>query len=390
MKQIIKIVSVSFTILLLVFASCSVAFASPSSYNTFDVQIQKPNVDDNSGYVELLFENSYGTRYVSVVSWSFTPYFNKDSTDYNFPYVIRNQLTVNNSEIIFNFRTEDVGYGYVALTCADDYNFQIGYGAVSPDDAFIFHWPAPSGYSLVGYHIYGDFVYINDSGLTYNNDFYVSYSETAVIGSYLDAIISLLMSLEDVLGSDTDYEINYESYLNNILLSLNNLESTSSSFRLDFINEVEKLLDYCNVFFDQLKSIVDNTSDANAWLEALSSQLSELQGLLYEIWLIDLDSNGKLYEIKDTLDAILAVLNSKSDTEFTTVNQDEFNSYYDVENSLLNPDVNVSDVMKVEVNQNALTVIWDLVERGLQSHGKVFGMVLTILALGIVALILGR
>lgn len=168
---------------------------------------------------------------------------------------------------------------------------------------------------------------------------------------------------------------------------MNNLDASTSAYRQEFIREVGKLLDLTDTVLSKIDKTNEYLRDIYLLLE---TYLVEMRGWLEELYWIELDSNGKLYEIKDTLDAILQILQQKTDTEFTTVNQDEFNSFYDVENSLLNPDVDVSDVMKVEVNQNALTVIWDLVERGLQSHGKVFGMVLTILALGIVALILGR
>ncbi len=383
MKQFIKIVSVSISIFLLISASCSVAFASPDN-NTFSFPFSKPTVTEYSGYVELIFRNK-STGYVEprVLSWFFTPIStSSDSSFSDKPYftIVRNA-----SQFRLGYSSNSGTYGIISFVESNRTNTSYNsFEIFDNESTYFYNLTLGTDYELIGMHYYGDFESVTFNNAADDYEFYFTYSEDSVFTHQLAQIINALTVL---IGNSGDYELDYTQDLSNILLALNNLDASTSAYRQEFIREVGKLLDLT----DDVLSKIDKTNEylRDTYL-LLETYLVEMRGWLEELYWIELDSNGKLYEIKDTLDAILQILQQKTDTEFTTVNQDEFNSFYDVENSLLNPDVDVSDVMNVEVNQNALTVIWDLVERGLQSHGKVFGMVLTILALGIVALILGR
>ena len=101
--------------------------------------------------------------------------------------------------------------------------------------------------------------------------------------------------------------------------------------------------------------------------------------------------NPKIANIELYLKNIRDYLKETVSHNLTSPDTSNMDGYIDTENSLLdNSNVDLSDVVKVEVNQNALTVIWDLVQGVFDQSGKVFGMVLTVLSLGLVAMVLGR
>ena len=70
-------------------------------------------------------------------------------------------------------------------------------------------------------------------------------------------------------------------------------------------------------------------------------------------------------------------------------NQDEYNK---VEDELLNNEEasNAQNSIDIQINESAMSYIWDLITQFLQANSKVFGLFISVLSLGIIALILNR
>ena len=242
-------------------------------------------------------------------------------------------------------------------------------------------------FELIGMHYYGDF-----ESLSFSNDvlddteFYFTYAADSVFTHQLAQIINYLSILIDSSGEDWEYD--YSQDLTNIILALNNLDASVSAYRQEFITEVGKLLDLT----EDVLSKIDVTND---WLNEifvfLENWILDIDNWLQEVYWIEVDSNLKLYEIQDTLSAILKILQSKGESDFSEPDTSNLNGYYDTEHSLLDDsNVDTSQIFNVDLNENALSSIWNLVDKVLNVNPKVFGAVITILALGLIALILGR
>lgn len=388
MKRIISIVSVSISILLIVIASCPVA--SASNPQEFYLPMSKPSVSENSGYVEVFWSDGVGNKYVDVYSWVFTPLMNSSVQEF---LPTTNQLLVStvysNNQVSLSFAANDSVEGYFALTyISSNGDYHISCRPMNAtDEPFTATLSDSSGHTVHGFHYYGN-VQTTNGAPSVMEEFTVMYGSESVIASELGNIISTLNVLFYLC--ETEFP-EFENYLSSMVTSLNSFSGSFDQFKELFQSKMTLLLSYCEDYFQLLKKIDITNSSILSEIMYIEELLYTMSDTLWEIYLFNTMMYNELYGIRQDIGQILLILQQQTDTEFTTVDQSGFDNYYDVENGLLdNSNVNVDDVLKVEVNQNALTVIWDFVERGLNSHGKIFGMVLTILALGIIALILGR
>mgnify|MGYP003301085992 CR=1 FL=1 len=384
-----KLMKISFcmvSVVVILVSMCPIsAFAAPDTY--YFKSFSKPTVNDYSGYVELLFEDSVsGSRWVSVLSWYFTPI--SQSSDSVFTDRPLLHLVRNASQFRLGIESAEGVFGNMCFTFFDaNTNIQLSNYTVYDDESIFYHNVTyGTAYKLIGIHYYGDFVSVNDSSGLGNEEFYVTYAEDSVICYGINQLISGLYALIDLTDSDA-----YSSQLEEIISSLNSFEGSFEEFESFYKEQITSLLTIFNDQLSKLEKIVENTDYLVGTVDNILYWLYDMEWYFKDWYGVSVDSLSVLRSIDSKLNTIIEILNQKTDTEFTTEDPTQFDEYYDVENSLLdNDNVNVSDVVNVEVNQNALTVIWDYVERSLNSHGKVFGMVLTILSLGIIALILGR
>lgn len=386
-----KIMKISFCFISVVIIFVGMCPISAFAYDSqvFYVNISKPTVSNNSGYFEILWQdNSTGSQFVDVRYFTFTPSTNGSSEFLSSADQLITKVTVSSSEVLFTISVPEYVWGYyssVGVSSRGDYS--ITAHALSDDGGSVTYRTSRNGYTLVGFRYYGNVAEFTNY-LSSNEIFYVSYSEDTVLNFHLADIVTSLNSISSSIG-DSNSEI--KSSLDTLVSDLNSFEGSFSEFVEYYKSKMTILLSYCEDYFTQLKTLIENTDDVEGLLEAISVTLTQLEMYMFDVWIEQYNHTSELQALNEKLQSILDILNQKSDTEFTTQDPTQFDEYYDVENSLLdNDNVNVSDVVNVEVNQNALTVIWDYVERALNSHGKVFGMVLTILALGIIALILGR
>lgn len=389
MKQFMKILPLVFLVPVIIIASCPVAFAvDVTDSNVYSVASDKPTVTDYSGYYELLFEQkSTGYRFVVVISWTYASYVNSSSEflySSDFPVI---NLTRTDQYFTFNASTNSGVTGYVSLTVVDSgVGFTYGGGTLTDDVDYTYTMNMGSSYALIGFHCYGPRNHLTSTGPL--ETFLVSYSSDAVVTHQLNAVIANFKTLLDLV----DDEI-YSDELQTIIDNLTSLDSSVSNFEAEYKSQMTKLFGYLDSFLSDLDSIIENTDE-------IESKLDDLWDLLFNIY--NSVSNieyympyvyGELIDINSKLQKIIDALNSKGSNEekLTQPDNSDMDNYYDIENGLISGDTNdVGGAVNVQINQNAMATIWDFVERAVNSNPKVFGMIITILSLGIIALILGR
>ncbi len=93
---------------------------------------------------------------------------------------------------------------------------------------------------------------------------------------------------------------------------------------------------------------------------------------------------------KNTQDIINGIKDGKLDDN-SAVNDDKLNDYQDAENNLIDKDAlnNINNI-EITLDSNSNSFIWELVTKIIQTHSLIFGLVITMLSLGILKLVLNR
>lgn len=374
------------SVLVILVSMCPISVsAAPDSY--YSISCDKPTVNDYSGYVELLFEHkTSGHNFVTVLSWCFTPISqSSDSvfTDRPLLHIVRNasqfRIGIESAEGVFG----NMSY----MSCDTGSQIDLSNYTVYDDESIFYHNVTyGTDYNLIGMHYYGDFVSVSDSSGLGNEEFYVTYAEDSVISFGLNQIISGLYSLIDSIDSDA-----YKTQLDTIISNLNSFEGSFDEFVSYYKTQMTEILRLTNSVLDKLDTLIENTDNVEGLLEAISVTLSQLEMYMFDVWLEQFTHTSELQSVNQKLQTIIEILQSKGESDLTQPDTSNLDGYYDIENSLLDDsNIDPSQVLNIELNQNALSAIWNLVDRVLNVNPKVFGAVIIILALGILALILGR
>lgn len=380
MNRIKKIAFCILTVSLILFSTVLPAFAVDiSDTYTYSFPWAQPSADENHYYVELLVQNSSGWTSVVGLQFICVP-FVEDNSD-----VITENLRVSFSVdpdgiAEFTFGSPSDGDTYLVRQVEYWASGSIAYKAPfavnqSSTGIVTITWDRSSLYDIIGFHAYGDFYQINNyfTSSSAQTQFTCLYAEDA-------SIYNELLQVNDVLAQLAQYDETIVDRLNSILSEVTDIS--------DAADDIVSLLG--DVLLD-LDTLITNTDELEYWLNSIYGVLYDSYFLLVTIDENLLYSYWELESINEKLQTIIDILNSKGESEYSEVDTSNVDDYYNAENSLLdNSNVDVSNVVNVEVDQSALTVIWDLVEETLNTHPQVFGMVLTILSLGIIALILGR
>lgn len=320
----------------LMFSICPISVFA-DNVTVLDMPCARPHVDNNSGYIEVYWENSSGNSYVDIYAWTFTPLENSSNQDF-LPSTnqVLCSLVISNHNVNVSFRANDYCDGYFAgtyMSSVGDYNLHCMAmdGTTSPHTFTI----ADSSYTCKGVHFYGNVQTVNGT-LSQNKNFSVLYAEESSINTNLGGILNYIKIISDYITSQSDEELleklddiieeiqSVQGKIDDAITSINDFKGSFDDFIIWYKIQINNLLSYCDSFFYYLK-------DIDEWMPALDNQLSNLYSLLNEVWLIELDSNGKLYEIKDTLDDILEVLNSgKEDPTLKDPNQGIDEAFSDV------------------------------------------------------------
>lgn len=241
----------------------------------------------------------------------------------------------------------------------------------------------------------------SDSNSTFIVTLYQSRANgTLPIQKHTTSFVSSSSPFQPSLGGVTYYKCTDFSGVLRLTNNTRNTISYDTSFS-DNNAELNELIKV-NEHFVSMLSKQDYTNEQLAsLLEQFNYLLESVYNIDYfvftfvdEYWrqFADNDFPQHTYAITSRLDKIYQLLNKKGETEQTTVDSSKVDEYLDIEQSLLHNDEAESALNEfdISIDGQAYSFIWDFITDCFNSHPEVFGLVITILTLGIIALILNR
>ena len=327
-------------ILCIVLVPCTSFSVSAADYN-FVFNISEPVVDNWTGYV-IQPRSTYSNSSIScdLYFWVITPL-----GDYSLSFPTVNYFYTGSSTILqFSSSASDESY-FCTVYATNSYSN--GSGSVIVKDSFV----------------------INQS---------TSRDITLLKGSYdifwRPQFKNIVSPDESWPGGGSSYTV---TWADDVAIYNELIEANSKL--TDLING----LDLTN---EQLVDIYDKLHQIYGSLDTIDWTLTEFYDYFY--WYaaaVEFDVH-KIMTLLETL-----VEGTEEFTESSTLS-DEQNELNRVEDELLNNE-DASDAqndIKVEVNENAMSFIWDFITRFFNANPKLMGLVVSILSLGIIALILNR
>ena len=331
-------------ILCIALIPCTSIFVCAADYN-FVFNISEPVVDNWTGYI-IQPRSTYSNTSIScdLYFWVITPL-----GDYSLSFPTVNYFYTGSSTILqFSSSASDESY-FCTVYATNSYSN--GSGTVTVKDSFV----------------------INQS---------TSRDITLLKGSY-DTFWR--PQLKNVVSPDESWPSGGSSYTvtwGDDVAIYNELFEANTKLT-DLING----LDLTN---EQLEELFSLLSDYLVRIELDTSRLVGLVNQLYDEWYSWTWVEEEYYlSIIELLEQLIE--GTEEFTESSTLS-DEQNELNRVEDELLNNEdaSNAQNDIKVEVNENALAFIWDLISQFLNSNPKLFGIFISVLSLGIIALILNR
>lgn len=352
-------------ILCIALIPCTSVFVSAVT-NVIDIPLNEPLVSDNAGYVVLICEyNDTGTYFPIVYSWFGASQIDADSSFYF-------DIHVTKSNIKFTSKS----------TGSVSYFFNIR------------EYPGRASSGKLGNY----YSYMTNTGSVWERSYTYEVDLTdctiwkiipagnyGVITSDTHASTSREFTLN---WSDSYYDEFYDT-INALLISIGEMQLTNEELTkiFDILSLINNNLDLTN---EQLEETYTLLSE---YLKAIEKDTTGLVGLfnqLYDEWYnwtyVEEEYYLRIIELLEQL-----IEGTEKFTESSTLS-DEQNELNRVEDELLNNEdaSNAQDDIKVEVNENALSFIWDLISQFLNINSKLFGIFVSVLSLGIIALILNR
>lgn len=133
---------------------------------------------------------------------------------------------------------------------------------------------------------------------------------------------------------------------------------------------------------DVAEDIESNTDELEGLLGTCNSYLASIQDELEE----------QTFLLEKIYNAIVEFLGLEGDDSVDQMPDDDMNNMMDIENELLG-DASVDDLsndLKVTIDTDSSAFIWDVIDDFVTANSTVFGGFISILSLGVVALILNR
>ncbi len=380
MSKIKKVILCCLSIPLIILSMCpTFAYAAD---NSFKWECPEPYVDSHNAYLALNFGNGEGYIY----RFSFYPITNDETLN----DIHDIEITLLGFNRVSSENVTNINY-YVLTNAVIGYYLSV---SVIYPDGYIYYFPlkvidGPSGGML------------QFDGLKYLHN-YTMKGNIFVDG---DSNWPSTYSMIPVWGDQSDYT----SYFQNIISKLTTLHSDNLELINLFVDALNNLatlhtdnVDQLGKLVEIINGVVQLHSDNVEILAEMAELLSECQDIrnildmicnyltvdqFYLLWELDYE----LMDINDKLDTIIEILRSSGESNLTSPDSSNVDDYYEIEQGLINrSDVDVSNVVNVQIDQNAMSFTWNLLDAIMNSNGKVFGLTLTVLSLGIIALILGR
>ena len=320
----------------------------------FYLNYPEPSTSDTQGYIHvLLFNSDTRNYYVVTYFWSIMT-----SNDEAVPTSNQGMVTMTDTSFEFNIMAQPNGvdgvfYTLYHINARGEYRcvqatssgkYKRDWDVIYQGDVQLLGWKAGGNAYVTAPH--------------FTTDFTCFYSD--------DGSAALLMDILDYM-----HTINSQNILSShdlwtqLSLILNEAESIDEQITniLDYLERYETKLDSFSDDFDYLKKRADRIvalqKDTNTWLEKIYDKICEALGLETE------ESTEKLPD-------------------------EDVNSTIEAEQGLLQDTTDVENDLKFSIDSNSNNVVWNIIERVLNSNEKVFGSFIGIMVLGIVTLLLNR
>lgn len=348
MSTIKRIVICSLSVLIVGIFSVFPAFASNSDF-TFKFNVPEPLANEYSGYIVTPWiRKDNNEPLCNLYFWTITPINSTDLT------------TIPSVSYTYN-----VSSNSATLTC--------GTGANSGSWYFSL-WITGAGTTNVR-HIMSD-VISYDSSVSFTIR---PSSNTSQYWTLTPKFKGITLADSLPTGRTETYDVLFteDSVIYNELLEIEN-HFVSMLAKQDLTNE----------------NLAELISQFNELLETAYNIDYSLYEFVYNYWYTfqyDVFPSS-MARISNLLNKILESLNATGEIEQTTVDSSNVDEYLDIEQSLVN-NPNAESALNefdISIDGQAYSFIWDFITNCFNSHPEVFGLVITILTLGIIALILNR
>lgn len=184
-----------------------------------------------------------------------------------------------------------------------------------------------SYYTIESYRVYGNYSNVYSGIGGYKVDWDVMYNESSVINTQLVKIYNELV------------EANYND--TEMLKKINSIMTSTASIE------------------DKLDRLIELQEDSNEWLEKIFNKISEM---------LDLEGEESTEPLPD----------------------EEVDSVLQGESNLMQDTTSAENNLNFSVDSNSNNVVWNIIERVLNSNARVFGAFIGIMTLGVVTLLLNR
>lgn len=378
MNKYNKIFFCCLSVVLIFVSMCPSAFAVDHIYS---VPMNQPVHDDSHGYVEFLIKQKNVDYYMTYVYFfDYSLYYAKDVEQSVLPTedILTQKFTVSSSGASLRFSLVDSRYTcYLGVGSMNNQGrtnyFYTSFYVDGSSYSYTYDFEFSSDWEIVGYRLNSDFFVVNDQ-LTTNTPFTIVYSED--IPEY-QSLLSVITLLGNIISNDEQLLSSFQDLLadtNTLIQNTDNIESS-----LDVVNEYLKgISGYLTTYLPEISEYLEFIRD---YVKIYLPNIEEV------LWYIDTD----ILVVHEKLDKIIEILESSGESNLTSPDTSNLDNYYEIEQSLVNnSNVDVSGAVNVQIDHNAMVFTWNLVETIMNSNGKVFGLTLTVLSLGIIALILGR
>lgn len=335
------------------------SFDVPFSYSFSDtVRVEASDIN----FQEYLGDDGQ----IRYSSWSYFTISNiiQGSTDY-----VACKVTF--TDVVFEYDTDLRGAFYYNICPQAEYNIVDNAMMIPSNNVLRAVWLDINGdnryYSLYMYY---------EIPFNYLRADYVDFSisGTAHVQPYTDEM--LLSEFWDVLKPYID---NLESIENVTLTQVQALVTQANNI---YAEQLEQ-----GVVLDNLYSITQlvnaNLDSIESYLKSMDSELEKQTGFLVSIF----------NTLSDLYDAFLDYTGLGSDKDVEEMDTESVSDAIDLESNLIGSGPTsdqIAEDVTVNIDINANAAIWDIINDSLMIHPDVFGFVLSMLGLGVVALILGR
>lgn len=321
---------------------CCFVFSLPLTTfaaDSYQMNINEPAKGDNQGYILFLVQGPSGTRQVYCISWTLLPLYTDSDVTYNATEMLID-ISNNSSTISFVGRSSgnyQLSAGFGRSVNGD--SLRTTYWALWDNSSGVTYNYSLGSNTLLGYQVYGNgVVESHDLGSNNNVPFSVSW------------------------GNDSNYTSILTQMLAQLYIDANN-DAT-------IISQLNQLLGHAQTAEDLLISIDGRLNGIGDKLQVIKLRVQDIQHLLEEI------------------------VNAKGDSTFEEPDTSSIDDYNKSEGELVSGAEDTSDIEEefdnFEIDADSSSLIWDIINRFVNTHPKVFGLVIGCLCLGIIALILNR